>query len=420
MARHAEIAGAGFGGLCAALALLQRGWTVRVHEQSPSLRSEGFGIAIHANGMRVLEALGVRDGVLEQALRISRLETRDRLDRLTAVTRPRAPTYRVSRQHMVKVLGRAVTDLGGTIRTSSRAIAATTSGTLLLDDGKSVEADLVVAADGVNSAVRDSLGLLRRRIMLDDGAMRLVIPRTDADRAANPHDSAPASETWSGRRRIIYNACSADDVYLAMSCLASDCAGSRTPIDAESWKHSFPLLEDVIDRAARETDWARVMWVRFQVIHLHRWSRGRVAVLGDAANAMPPNLGQGGGCAMMNALGLAVALDERDTIEDGLDLWERRERPLTEHTQRWSRMYSATTHWPDWMRSGAFSLIARSKHLSAMIGRTASHHPTGTTAGSQISPGRALAAGRIATATTPEGGGPPALKTGDDETIAST
>ena len=378
MARHAEIAGAGFGGLCAALALLQRGWSVRVHEFMPSLRNEGFGITIHANGIKVLDALGVRERVLDQALRISRMETRDRYGRTTSAMVPGRLTYRVSRQHMVKVLAAAVSDLGGAIRTESRAIGSEVDGVLLLEGGDRCEADLVIGADGYNSAVRDSLGLLQRRLMLSDGALRLVIPRTDFERSGDPQESAPAFENWSGRRRIIYNACSADEVYIAMSCLASDHVGQRTPIDADAWKSSFPVMADVIDRVSRHADWSGVKWVRFQIISLNRWSAGRVAILGDAANAMPPNLGQGGGCAMMNALGLAVALQQCRSIEDGLDQWERRERPLTEHTQLWSRLYSMTTHWPDRMRSAGLALSAHSGYLSRHIRRTATHTPTGT------------------------------------------
>ena len=63
MKRHAEIAGAGFGGLIAAIALAQRGWTVRVHERTPFIRAEGFGVAIHQNGIKILEALGVFDAI---------------------------------------------------------------------------------------------------------------------------------------------------------------------------------------------------------------------------------------------------------------------------------------------------------------------------------------------------------------------
>ena len=58
--RHAEIAGAGFGGLVAAVALAERGWTVRVHERTPVLRAEGFAIAMQPNMLKVVESLGVR------------------------------------------------------------------------------------------------------------------------------------------------------------------------------------------------------------------------------------------------------------------------------------------------------------------------------------------------------------------------
>ncbi|WP_376093681.1 FAD-dependent oxidoreductase [Roseomonas sp. CCTCC AB2023176] len=377
MGRHAEIAGAGFAGLCAALALLHRGWSVRLHERAPTLRNEGFGIAIHENGIRVLEALGVLDAVLERALRISRMETRDREGRTTSVHVPRSRTYRISRQHMVQVLAEAVEAQGGEIRTGSAATGALPEGRLRLKGGEELAADLVLAADGYRSAIRDGLGLLQRRITLGDGAMRLVIPRTPEERASEPTDSAVAHENWSGRRRIIVNACGPDEVYVAMSCPADDVAGQRTPIDLDAWTRSFPALSGVLERVAASADWTRVRWTRFEIIRLHRWSRERVAILGDAAHAMPPNLGQGGGCAMMNALALAVALDGGG-VEEGLADWERRERPLTDHTQRWSRLYSATTFWPDWLRAAAFGITARSAYLSRMMQRTARHVPTGT------------------------------------------
>ena len=87
-------------------------------------------------------------------------------------------------------------------------------------------------------------------------------------------------------------------------------------------------------------------WAQFQTVRLKRWWKGRVAVLGDAAHAMPPYLAQGAGHAMMNAMGLAVALDEAPDLEAAFRAWERRERPLTEHTQRWTRIYGNTIFLP--------------------------------------------------------------------------
>src|SRR5262252_9361759 len=64
---HAEIAGAGFAGLAAAIALHRRGWSVRVHEKEPELRAFGAGIFIWENGLRVLHAIGAYEDVVEGA-----------------------------------------------------------------------------------------------------------------------------------------------------------------------------------------------------------------------------------------------------------------------------------------------------------------------------------------------------------------
>ncbi|RVD36084.1 FAD-binding protein, partial [Mesorhizobium sp. M8A.F.Ca.ET.023.02.2.1] len=64
-ARRAEVAGGGFAGLTAAIALRQNGWDVRLHEKSSELRAFGAGIYLWHNGLRVLEGLGALDDVLQ-------------------------------------------------------------------------------------------------------------------------------------------------------------------------------------------------------------------------------------------------------------------------------------------------------------------------------------------------------------------
>ena len=90
------------------------------------------------------------------------------------------------------------------------------------------------------------------------------------------------------------------------------------PVDRDAWKRWFPHLEALIDRIG-----AAGRYDRFEYIKLKRWSAGKVAVIGDAAHALPPNIGQGGGCAMMNALSLAVYLDRERDVPAALDTWER-------------------------------------------------------------------------------------------------
>jgi 2-polyprenyl-6-methoxyphenol hydroxylase-like FAD-dependent oxidoreductase len=378
MTRHAEIAGAGFGGLVAAVALAQRGWSVRVHERSASLRAEGFGIAMQPNMAKVFEALGILEPVLAGGLRIMRRETRNHRNVPTMVARaPGGWGHRISRQHMIAVLADHACALGVDIVSGSAITGARPDGTLLLEDGTERRADLVIGADGINSKVLYSLDLLRSRRLLPDGAFRVMIPRT-ADEAAEDGIEGPLTvEHWSGHRRVIMSPCSPSELYCALSCLAQDHTGRATPINSESWSQSFPHLTLLFARIARDAHWERVQWVQFQTIRLHRWSRGRAAVVGDAAHAMPPNLGQGGGCAMMNALALAVALNGSPNIEDALQQWERAERPLTEHTQRWSSIYGHLTVWPQGLRSLAFRALGEIKWLRDRYQRTARHIPTG-------------------------------------------
>jgi len=375
MRRHAEIAGAGLGGLTAAAALAQRGWSVRVHERSPELRTAGAGIYVFENGLRVLEAIGAFDAAVRGAHEAYMRETRDRSNRVVARMRFDAArgrrTFTIVRQQLLEAIAAAATTAGAEILTCSEAIGARPDGALLMADGRELKADLAIGADGVNSRVRESLDLGMRRRPLADGAIRLLIPRLPEETLSD--EGRKYVEHWSGHRRLLYVPCSRTDVYLALTTLQADTAGRALPLDKAVWTASFPHLAALVARIG-----AQGRWDRFEVIRLRRWSAGRAAVLGDAAHAQAPNLGQGGGCAMMSALGLAVALEERRDVEAALDLWERRERPLVEHTQRVSSLYSEVTTWPDWLRAAAFGIVDRSRWLTAQRMRTANAIPTGT------------------------------------------
>ena len=104
--------------------------------------------------------------------------------------------------------------------------------------------------------------------------------------------------------------------------------------------------------------------------------RGKVAILGDAAHAMPPYLGQGGGCALMNGLGLAEAVAGAEDIASALVDWEARERPMTEHTQDTAERLGDMNFWPDDIRSQVLKITGKSPEIGAERMRTARHIPT--------------------------------------------
>lgn len=373
--RHAEIIGAGFAGLTVAAALLQKGWSVRVHERSASLRSEGFGIAIQENGLRTLDALGIGEQIRARAVSIVRRVICDAQGNVTSDLALSRSPIRVSRRDVIGAMSDVVVRRGGDIRLSSEVTAVTSNGSLTLANGAQFHGDVVIGADGVNSQTRDSLGFGRRRSLSNDGAMRLVIRRQDDD----PPEKGTTYEYLSQARRIICSPCSATELYIALSAPATDKAARSVPFDRESWTASFPPLRELFERIAAQTDWSGVLWSQFQTIRLSSWHSGNVAIIGDAAHAMAPNLGQGGGCAIMNGLSLAHSLANTESVPQALAAWEKRERPLIEHTQRWSRIYGFMTRLPERLRSAALKAAGRPGFLQTQLQRAARHIPYGST-----------------------------------------
>jgi 2-polyprenyl-6-methoxyphenol hydroxylase-like FAD-dependent oxidoreductase len=321
----------------------------------------------------VLEAVGAYTAAIAGAPIAHTREVRDDSNRIISTHQWRGSrVFSIVRQRIINALGEVAMRAGVEIVFNSHVIGADASGELLLRDDRRLRADLVIGADGTNSRVRDTLGLLAKRKRLVDGATRLLIDKTPEERTMNG-DGATTIEYWSGSRRLLYTPCSEADVYIALTMLNRDTVATAVPINKAAWIRSFPYLEGLIDRIGSQG-----RYDPFELVKLKRWSAGKVAIIGDAAHALPPNIGQGGGCAMMNALALAVHLDRYADVPAALEAWEAAERPLTDHTQRISVVLGWPTTWPPTLRSLAFKLSTRSKWLMHQRTRMVYHRPTGT------------------------------------------
>ena len=348
MTRHVEIAGGGFTGLVMGTALAQAGWTARVHERTDEIRAFGAGIWIWDNGVRVLKAIGAADDALEGCTEAPTYISRDARGRyidevpfapITSTDRSRM--FCITRQQLLAAILGAAQRAGVEIITSSQATGAKADGKLITEGGREWTADLVIGADGINSNVRDSLGLLKSRKPHVDGAIRVLVPHEPG--YADTEEGRTIREWWKGYRRVLYTPCNRDVFYLCFTMLARDAEASQIPLPRAVWTESFPHLESMISRVPDEG-----RYDRFETIKLNAWSKGRVAIVGDSAHAMSPGLGQGCGTAISNALSLANMLRESDDIEQVLRRWERRQRSISEHTQLWSTITWPLTLWPHW------------------------------------------------------------------------
>jgi 2-methyl-3-hydroxypyridine 5-carboxylic acid dioxygenase len=362
--RHAEIAGAGFAGLTAAIALRQRGWSVRVHESSAELRALGAGIFVWENGLRVLRAVDAYDDVVKGAHIAPGYEGRNASDERISHESfgPQRGTrmLTMTRQHLYNAMLAAAKRAGVEVLTSSEVVEAMPEGALKTANGLLWRADLVIGADGVRSNVRRSLGMEPARTKFDFGVIRLLIPRGPRDLAKT--DSNNVINFWSPEHRILYVPCNASELYLAMGARHTDAVSTAVPVKKERWIEAFPFLENILSRIG---DQGR--YDTYETCRLPSWSKGRVALVGDSAHGMPPTLGQGAGCAMMNALSIAAVVGEADDVLEALPRWEAQERPITDHTQDVSSGYAAT-------RAGS---TGESKWDARAL-RTALHVPTGT------------------------------------------
>jgi 2-polyprenyl-6-methoxyphenol hydroxylase-like FAD-dependent oxidoreductase len=374
--RRAEIAGAGLAGLTAAAMLAQRGWSVRVHEKGRELREIGAGIFLWDNAILALEAIGAYEELDERWEHVDRHDLRDHRDRLlqSAWMMAHGRLRVVVRSDLHSALARAAERSGVEIVTNSYVTGARPDGTLTLADGSEARADLVVGADGVFSRVRDSLGMARKIIDLEDGCGRHLIERLPSDPVRQ------TLEVWSGGRRLGVAPAHREKVYIFLCCPAADLAAARqNPFDPSVWLRTYPDYRSQLERIPTHPDGR---FATFHEVHLHRWSNGRVALIGDAAHAMAPNLGQGACTAMSTSLALGQVLGEPDAdVEAALRRWEAGERPIVDQAQRYSRLYGTIgTRWPGGratldLRSALIWGMGRSKTLQGNLNAAAAHVP---------------------------------------------
>jgi 2-polyprenyl-6-methoxyphenol hydroxylase-like FAD-dependent oxidoreductase len=373
--RHAEIAGAGIAGLTTACVLAQRGWSVRVHERSPELREMGAGIYLKINSLKVLSELGVLDELKEAGMILRRGAITDRRGRpMASRVLNGTETVVTLRSQLHRTLASRAEALGVRITTSSSVLGGRPDGRISVEGIGDLSADLVIGADGLRSPVRESVGLLKALAPLPEGAIRILVPRRPGEREGT------TTEQWSGDCRLGICGCSADKLYLYLIGPAAHPRASAIPVDTAFWCERFPQEADVlgrIDPHAGRHD-------QFSYATVSAWSAGRVAIIGDAVHAQPPNLGQGAGLAIANASALGAALDQHTDVPTALRHWESARRPVTERVQRWSYLYGVSFYafpanrpFADAARARLTSLI----HRMPLTGRRMAwanrggHHP---------------------------------------------
>jgi salicylate hydroxylase len=324
MQRTAAIIGAGIGGLTAALALLQRGWRVRVYEQAAALRPVGAGISISPGALAGLAALGLGPPLLHASLPVARLafvhfKTGEVLSS-SGATAPSGgdPGLRVARHihraDLQALLVAAVLALDpGAIALGRRLTRVEQDSGVVAHfaDGSQAKAEVMIAADGVRSAVRRELFGDAAPRFAGQVAFRCLIPRAAAEPflgAGNAVVSIAAGRIF---HRYWIRACSLLNVIGIARSDAWPHEGWNTPAGVGEFLALYDDFHaDVTGLIVRAAGPDLIKWGLFVRPPLARWSVDRVGLLGDAAHPILPFLGLGAALAIEDAIVIARALDE--------------------------------------------------------------------------------------------------------------
>lgn len=353
--RHALVAGGGIAGLAAGLALARAGWRVSLFERAERFGEVGAGLQMSPNACRVLDWLGVLGRVAETAFRPAAAEMRDgktgqsiyRVDfGEPAETRWHAPYLHVHRADLHRALLEAAEGAGVALHLGVRVA---TYGNrpegvrLKLADGAVHTGDLLVAADGLNSALRTVLNGPDAPRPAGQVAWRGTIPSERLPQGL----VAPQATVWAGPGRHLVT------YYLRGGRLVNFVAVEEREMTAgegwmeegdpdalrrgfEGWHSDVTTLLGAVERS--------FVWGLFERAEQARWCDGRAVMIGDAAHAMLPFMAQGAAMALEDVAVLVRRLGEGGPVPDALRAYEDERFPRVARVQAQSRSNGMLFH----------------------------------------------------------------------------
>ena len=349
----AIIIGGGIGGLAAAIALKRIGHEIAVYEQAQELKEVGAGISIWANGLQVLETLGL-DYRVSNSLPITKTLIRTHSGQvLSEFSKDELPELQgdfmrmFHRAELLDLLRSALPNddvhLGKRCR---GAIELPDAIEAVFDDGYRVRADYLIGADGIHSCIRTQL--------FGEAELRYSGYTTWRSVVSYAEAFIPG-ETWGrGDRFGAFPLAKGRAYWFAVNTTGS---GGHSPVGekaflSDHFKHWHDPISALIE-AADEIDILRNdIFDRPPVI---AWGRGRVTLLGDAAHPMTPNMGQGACQALEDALVLGQTMNEINDVRQALRHYEsrrmKRANGFVRDSFRFGRIAQARSAPAAWLRN---------------------------------------------------------------------
>src|SRR5262245_40715058 len=348
------VIGGGIGGLGAAVALSQRGFDVQVYERSSKLEEVGAGLQVGPNAVKVLYALGLKEALHRNAFEPTNMVSikwddgslRHRVPlKATATASYGAPYMTAHRAHIHGMLREALPE--GVITLGATCVGAYTKGEIgvaRFADGREIEADAVIGADGIRSVIRAQLFGADNPRFTEMMCWRCMVPMEHVPTRIGPGGSVEIAHGeyfgWIGPNGHVI--CYPIGRGETLNIFAGHVTDQWVE---ESW--SVPSSQEELLEA--KAGWNEALLGMFRhVRHVYKWgiydrdpipewTKGRVTLLGDAAHPTMPTLAQGGNMAIEDGYVLARNLSRHDDIHAALKAYVGERQPRTARVTLQSR-----------------------------------------------------------------------------------
>ena len=350
------IVGGGIGGLTAAIALQRQGIETEVFEAASELEPVGKGIWMPPNAMQVFERLGIDDAVAERGLMLRGVEVRDRkqgtlqvLDLEQAKEKYGFTITSIHRARLQQTLAEHVQSGALHLGTRCTGFAERRDGRIVVqfEDGSEEVGDVLIGADGIHSTIRQQL--------FPDVTLRYAgqtCYRGIAELTLKARSALICQEVWGGEVRFGFSAIGTGEVYW-FAPMTAPAESPEPPSPVEELANQYADFPEPIPEIIRHTpDEETIRTDLYDIVPLKSWSKGTVVLLGDAAHAMTPNLGQGGAQSVEDAFVLADMLAaHRADIRQAIEEYEQLRIPKVRRLVRTARLFGMVAHVENrWLR----------------------------------------------------------------------
>jgi 2-polyprenyl-6-methoxyphenol hydroxylase-like FAD-dependent oxidoreductase len=353
------IVGAGIGGLATAMALQKAGFHAELYEKAPALCGIGAGISLWSNATAVLEKLGLLDEAVSKAGMYNALEVKSQRGELlmqSNVGGRRTPAVCIHRADLIGLLERGCAPGSIHLNKTFERFEQTENGvTAFFECGETVECDVLIGADGINSRVRAQIKGDAKPVYRGYVVWRAVV-----DINTNDFGIKNPSETWGagnrfglvpmGKNRFYWYATNNQPENTNLSPAERK---ARLTSIFRDWHTPLP---QIIQATAAENILQNDCYDRPPS---RGWSNGKVCLIGDAAHPTTPNMGQGGCLALEDALVLTKCLTAPSEPENAFREFENLRFARAKFINRRSLMFGRVGQWQNGFAVGLRNALTK-------------------------------------------------------------